>query len=338
MPASSAERCSRAARRNNELAFMPSGEIRAVIDVGTNSVKLLVAEVESSSGNTIVRPIYEGSEQTRLGQGFYETHILQRAAIVQTAEAVAQFAVRASGWQPARTEVIATSAARDALNQMELIEAISSASGLPIRVISGEQEAAWAYQGVTSDARFSGQALLVMDVGGGSTEFILGMARQHVLGRSFPLGSVRLHERLNWSDPPSPEDLSRCEEAVRAVLRDDVGPALIPRLNEIGSSVRLVATGGTGTLLARIVGGFDTFERERIEGVSLDYERVNAEKLRLWNLPLEARKKVVGLLPNRADIILGGIIIFAEVMRFFGFDEVKASTRGMRFAALLDQN
>src|SRR5262249_55562839 len=122
---------------------MPS-QRHAVIDVGTNSVKLLVAQVSGSR----VDPLFEQSEQTRLGSGFYQTHRLQPAPIARTARAVSGFARIAAEWSAASTRVIATSAARDALNQEELLAAIQAASGLTVEVISGEQEADWAFRGV----------------------------------------------------------------------------------------------------------------------------------------------------------------------------------------------
>src|SRR4051812_15330984 len=142
---------------------------RAVIDVGTNSVKLLVAEIRG----TQINPILEESEQTRLGQGFYETHRLRRENIENTAVAVAQFAGLAKHWGAGSVTVFATSAARDAENSKELIDAIKRASALDLRVISGDQEANWVFRGVTTDPAFRARNLLVMDVGGGSTEFIL---------------------------------------------------------------------------------------------------------------------------------------------------------------------
>ena len=143
---------------------------RAVIDIGTNSVKLLVADV---AGND-VRPLHEDSKQTRLGRGFYESSRLQPEAVQQTAEAVAEFAEEARGQQAKSIRVIATSAARDAKNPGDLMVAVDKASGLKIEIISGEQEADWAFQGVTTDPQLAKQHLLLLDVGGGSTEFILG--------------------------------------------------------------------------------------------------------------------------------------------------------------------
>src|SRR5689334_6033852 len=134
---------------------------RAVIDVGTNSVKLLVAEVHGQK----VQPLFERSEQTRLGHGFYETHILRPDAIQQTAQAVASFTALAQQWEPANVRLIATSAARDAKNQEDLIGPLHRASGLKVEIISGEQEADLIFRGVATDPRLDGQRLLIIDVG-----------------------------------------------------------------------------------------------------------------------------------------------------------------------------
>src|SRR5688572_8859487 len=111
-----------------------AGEVRAVIDVGTNSVKLLVADVR---GNTVL-PLHESSQQTRLGQGFYDSHTLQPGAIDLTAKAVADFVSEAQRWEPARIKIVGTSAARDAMNKDQLLHAIEAASGISVTVISGE--------------------------------------------------------------------------------------------------------------------------------------------------------------------------------------------------------
>jgi exopolyphosphatase/guanosine-5'-triphosphate,3'-diphosphate pyrophosphatase len=308
------------------------GEIRAVIDVGTNSVKLLVADVEGA----VVRPLHEGSHQTRLGQGFYETHVLQAGAIDLTAKAVADFVAEAQAWEPVTMKVVATSAARDALNKEQLIGAIESVSGIPVTIISGEQEADWAYKGVTSDPHLMAGNLLVMDVGGGSTEFILGVGGSRIFAESFPIGSVRLLERVAISDMPTEQERESCEREIRALLEGQVKASLEPKIREIGESVQLVGTGGTSTILARVELRMRSFCREMIEGTLLSRERVKSETMRLWNTPLEKRKQIIGLPPNRADVILPGALIFDQVMEVFGLATLRVSTRGLRFAALMD--
>lgn len=327
MPAFMGQQSSHAGKRSSM-----AGETRAVIDVGTNSVKLLVADVEKG----LVRPLHEASHQTRLGHGFYETHILQEGAIEQTAKAVAEFREEAERWNTSVFRVIATSAARDALNKEALLGALSRAAGVTVEVISGEQEADWAYKGVTSDPQLAGEDLLVMDVGGGSTEFILGRGSKRLYAESFPVGSVRLLQKVELSDPPTERERIACEKEVRAVLEDRVKPHLEKHLRELGGEVQLVTTGGTSTILARVKLKLRSFSREMIEGTFLSREEVRAEIIRLWNMPLHARKQVIGLPPNRADVILPGIVIFHEVMELFGLETMRVSTRGLRFAALMD--
>ena len=165
---------------------------RSVVDVGTNSVKLLVADVHGQE----VRPVFETSQQTRLGEGFYTSHVLQEGPISQTAKAVAAFAVKAAemGAEPPR--VVATSAARDAKNQTDLTSAIEKASGLRVQIISGDEEATYGFLGVMSDPSLAREPLLLLDVGGGSSEFILGHHDQKPFTQSFALGTVRLLEEV----------------------------------------------------------------------------------------------------------------------------------------------
>jgi exopolyphosphatase/guanosine-5'-triphosphate,3'-diphosphate pyrophosphatase len=308
------------------------GETRAVIDVGTNSVKLLVADVEGA----VVRPLHEGSHQTRLGQGFYDAHILQPGAIDLTAKAVAEFVVEAQGWNPVSVKVVGTSAVRDAVNKSDLLSAIEGACGIPVTIISGEQEADWAYKGVTSDPQLAAANLLVMDVGGGSTEFILGIGGRRIFAESFSVGSVRLLERMTISDPPTSQERDECAREIRQTLEALVEPKLGPMLGKVGEPVQLVGTGGTSTILARIELRLRSFSREMIEGTLLSRDQVKSETLRLWSMPLAERKGIIGLPPNRADVILPGVSIFEQVMEVFGLGSLRVSTRGLRFAALMD--
>jgi exopolyphosphatase/guanosine-5'-triphosphate,3'-diphosphate pyrophosphatase len=315
---------------------------RAVIDVGTNSVKLLVADV---SGHK-VEPVWEESKQTRLGRGFYETHRLQPEAIDATGKAVAQFRETAAKHQASSVRVIATSAARDAVNADELSSAIEKASGLKMEIISGEQEADWVFQGVTTDPALAYEPLLLLDVGGGSAEFILGQGQQKWFRQSFPIGTVRLLEKNPPSDPPKAEELVRCRKFLRAFLEREVVPTLklkeldgLNRLHEfdMGNRLALVGTGGTTSILGRMEAKLETYDRAKIEATRLSLERVQWHVEHLWSMPLEERKHIVGLPPNRADVILMGVAIYEAIMEKFGFSELRISTRGLRFAAVMDR-
>jgi len=306
---------------------------RAVIDVGTNSVKLLVAEVRDQR----VLPLLERSEQTRLGQGFYETHRLQSGAISQTARAVAGFASLARQWPVNSLHIIGTSAARDALNQDELAAAIQQISGLALDVISGDQEADWVFRGVTTDPKLSGRKLLILDVGGGSTEFILGEGGHHLFRQSFPVGSLRLLERFRPHDPPSPAELAGCRRWLKDYFEADIIPVLKSFLEaKDNPATELVGTGGTATILARMEGRIEEFDRGRIEGMRLSRQQILDEMAHLWSLSLAERKKMAGLPPNRADVILMGAAIYGAVLEHCNFLELYVSTRGLRFGAVLE--
>jgi exopolyphosphatase / guanosine-5'-triphosphate,3'-diphosphate pyrophosphatase len=310
---------------------------RAVIDVGTNSVKLLVADVTGRE----VLPVWEDSRQTRLGSGFYRTRRLQPEPVARTAAAVANFAQVAHEWKAEATRVIATSAARDAVNPAELVSAIVGATGLPVEIISGDQEAEWVFQGVTTDPELAAQPLLLLDVGGGSTEFILGRGRHKHFRASFPLGTVRLMEHLPHSNPPKPEELAACQRWLRDFFGEVVCPKVEPALRcetdlfSAAEGVQLVGTGGTTSILARIEGQLDSFDRRRIERTRLSRARVRHHVNRLWSLPLAERQQIVGLPRNRADVILTGAAIYEAVMEHFNLAELRVSTRGLRFAAVM---
>jgi exopolyphosphatase/guanosine-5'-triphosphate,3'-diphosphate pyrophosphatase len=305
---------------------------RAVIDVGTNSIKLLVADVLGHD----VRPVHEESRQTRLGKGFYETHQLQPETIAHTAEAVWEFAEIAREKSVDSIRVIATSAARDAMNPMDLTGSIFRASGLKTEIISGAREAEWVFQGVTTDPELARHPLLLLDVGGGSTEFIVGGGGKKHFGHSFPLGTVRLMEQFPHSDPPARSEFNACRDWLKNLLHAEIRPQLAPALKNESGEIWLVGTGGTTSILARIEHKLDRYDREKIERTILDFDRMVAHRKKLWRLPLAERKEIPGLPRLRADVILTGVLIYETVMAEFGFKQLRVSTRGLRFAAVME--
>ncbi|MGD1088775.1 MAG: Ppx/GppA phosphatase family protein [Verrucomicrobiota bacterium] len=305
---------------------------RAVIDVGTNSIKLLVADVHGRD----VLPVHEESRQTRLGKGFYETRRLQPEPLARTAEAVWEFSEIAREKNADSIRVIATSAARDAMNPTDLTTSIERACGLKTEIITGAREAEWVFQGVTTDAELAGAPLLLLDVGGGSTEFILGHGTKKSFAHSFPLGTVRLMEKFPHGDPPTRGEFTRCRDWLKNFLHAEVRPSLEPALNNESGQIRLVGTGGTTGILARMEKKLDRFDRERIDAVCLSLEQIKTHRKNLWSLPLAGRKEIPGLPKMRADVILTGVLICETVMEEFGFKELRVSTRGLRFAAVMD--
>lgn len=304
---------------------------RAVIDVGTNSIKLLVADVRAKD----VHPIHEESRQTRLGKGFYETHRLQPEAVARTAEAVWEFAEIARERNAASIRVIATSAARDAVNATDLTTSIERACGLKTEIITGAREAEWVFQGVSTDGDLAKHPLLLLDVGGGSAEFILGHGKHKSFAHSFPLGTVRLLEKFPHSDPPTRKEFEAAREWVQKFLHHEVRPQLAPALKSETGEILLVGTGGTTSILARMEKKLDRFDREKIERTVLTFAAVQACRKQLWKLPLNERKEIPGLPKQRADVILTGVLIYEMVMAEFGFKQLRVSTRGLRFAAVM---
>ena len=305
---------------------------RAVIDVGTNSIKLLVADVCGHE----VRPIHEESRQTRLGQGFYETHRLQPESIALTAEAVWEFGEIAREKNAVSIRVIATSAARDAVNPADLTNAIERACGFKTEIITGEQEAEWAFAGAATDPALDKQPLLLLDVGGGSTEFILGRGDKKHFARSFPLGTVRLMEKFPPGDPPKKSEFETCRDWIREFLLNEVRPHLEPALKQESGHVQLVGTGGTTSILARIENRLDSFDREKIEHTVLTFRQIASCRKILWELPLVKRREIPGLPKQRADVILTGVLIYEVMMEEFQFEQLRVSTRGLRFAAVME--
>jgi exopolyphosphatase/guanosine-5'-triphosphate,3'-diphosphate pyrophosphatase len=306
---------------------------RAVIDVGTNSVKVLVADVDGG----VVMPVWETSEQTRLGRGFYDTHRLQSEPIALTAAAVARFSAGARERGAVSVRVVATSAARDADNRDELLAAIQKASGLVTEVISGEVEAEWGFRGVMTDPGYVGRPVLIIDVGGGSTEFILGVDGRLVFRESFKLGSVRMHERFPPSDPPGPEELPRLRAWLDSFLAETVVPGLGKAMERTSRPERVVGVGGTTAILALMEAGTGTFDRAVVESAHFGLNRLSAVLEALWSEPLAARRTRPGLPPERADVILFGVAIYEAVLRVFGFGSLGVSTRGLRYAAMLGE-
>ncbi len=309
---------------------------RAVIDVGTNSTKLLVAEVCGSE----VHPLLERSKQTRLGQSFYQQRRLQARAIELTATAAAEFLAEARRHQAASIRIIATSAAREASNSAELTKAVQSACSLPLEIISGEQEADWVFLGATTDAALAREPLLLIEVGGGSTEFILGHGEERDFRESFDLGTVRLLEMLPHNDPPTPEELTACREWLRTFLAREVRSKLLPamqreRKDSTQGALQVVGTGGSASILGCMEAALEVFDRERLERTRLSLGRLQWHVRNLWSLPLAQRKHIVGLPANRADAILIGAAIYEAVLEHFGFPELRISTRGLRFGAIL---
>lgn len=305
---------------------------RAVIDIGTNSVKLLVADVVQDR----VDPVWERGQQTRLGEGFYDSQTLQPEAIERTLQAVDAFKQRAEELGTDSIRIVATSATRDASNGSELTGAIARQVGVNVETLPGKTEAEWSFRGAMTAPGLADRAAMVIDVGGGSTEFIVGSNGHLEWSESFALGTVRWLEQSRPANPPAEGALQRSRDSIDAFLLDNVTSKLNPHLERIRDvSPEMVGVGGTFGILARMELQTEEFDRERIEAVRLAPAAVTRWAERLWSMTFEERGKLPGLPPERADVMLIGIVIIERILRAFGFEELRPSLRGLRFAALM---
>jgi len=300
--------------------------MRAVIDIGTNSTKLLVGKVDRG----VITPVYRARDVTRLSENFFESRQLRAEAIERTAEAVSRFVSHALRYDPESIRIVATSAAREALNRAELISAIERGTGIKAEIISGEQEAQWAYDGVLSEQAFTSRAAVVFDLGGGSTELILGENGTVYTRRSYPLGTIRLFQSLKPGEPPSEADLTACRRAAMLFVRENIAPQLGPALTVARPQFLWIGCGGTVSALARILcrGKVDA----RISTFQLPALRALIS--RLWSIPREQRV-AEGVAATRVDSILTGAVIVESLMSSFDVAEISVSSHGVRHGALL---
>lgn len=309
----------------------PVGSVRAVIDIGTNSSKVLVGRIAGGE----VESLHEESIQTRLGEGLYDRNRLLPEAIRRTADVVAGYCEKARALQSESIRIFATSAARDAENGVDLAKAIRDVSGVELEIIEGDREAELVCLGVMSQG-ISDESLMIVDVGGGSTEFIVGHRGEVVTAVSLQLGSVRLLSHSHHPEPPGREGLRACVGWVREFLEANAKPALADALENLPTPIdTVVGAGGATTFLGLIHLQQDEFDRPRLEAIR--FTRAETEELteRLWSLPLADRKQLVGLPENRADVILFGAAIYLAIMESFDLKHLQVSTRGVRFGGLL---
>jgi exopolyphosphatase/guanosine-5'-triphosphate,3'-diphosphate pyrophosphatase len=298
----------------------------AAIDVGTNTVLLLVAERRGGA----LAPVLERAEITRLGRGVDASGRLDPAAIRETVRVLADYAASARSLGAARIACVATSAARDASNGSEFFEEARRAAGLVPEVISGDEEARLVWASAWRDFGAAGGPLAVLDVGGGSTELSFGDGPLPRGRTSLQVGAVRLTERHVRSDPPSADEVGRLREAARAALQ----PA---RALPLPPGGRLVGVAGTVTTLSAVAQALPVYDAERVHGAPLLRAEIEALAGRLAGLTVAERAALPGMEPKRADVILAGAVIVAEAMALLGFDRLTVSDRGVRWGLLHDR-
>ncbi len=292
----------------------------AALDVGTNTVLLLVAEARGKA----FAPVLERMEITRLGRGVDRTGRLADEAIEDTAGAIARFAAEARGLGAQGIACVATSAARDAQNGAEFLARVKREAGLDVEVITGELEAELSYTSARRELK-ERTPLVVLDIGGGSTEFVYGAQDAVLFKQSFNVGSVRLTERLVTRDPPAASERQAMER-----LLDETFASLPPP----PSGHHLVGIAGTVTTVCAVARGVDPYDPARVHLARLSAAEVHRECDRYFTLDLAQRRALKGMHPKRADVIAAGALILERAMARLQAPEVVVSDRGLRWGLL----
>jgi exopolyphosphatase/guanosine-5'-triphosphate,3'-diphosphate pyrophosphatase len=287
----------------------------AAIDLGTNSIRLLVARYTESDRemNDLARDMVI----TRIGQGVDKTGRLAPDALRRTVRVLERYCRRARALRAERIHLVATSAVRDASNREQLAASVERLTGEPMEVVSGDQEAALSFSGATRDLSAPGP-YLVLDIGGGSTEFVLGL-RRPTAAVSAQIGSVRLAERYMHSDPPSFEDLDRVELAITSVLHQ------VEDRIPVHDARTLIAVGGTATTVQAIALGLPEYDPEVLHRSVLLREDAERVFRLLADMATEERRAIPVMAPGREDVIHVGAAILVGVMRRWGFAQALAS-------------
>ncbi len=287
----------------------------AAIDVGTNSTRLLVAE-EAPGG---FRSIDRRMVITRLGQGVDRRRLLAPDALQRTLSTIADYAATCGELGVEKIRVTGTSAVRDAHNREEFFEGVRRLTGAEAELLSGEQEAAATFLGTLSDLAETGP-VMVVDIGGGSTELIVG-TRTPERSVSLDLGCVRMFEKHLMSDPPSKEELEALREEVAGMV-DDVYDDL-----EVPSGARVIGVAGTLTQLATLKTGLPVYDPDVTHHFVLTHGDVRQLARRLGSLTFEQRRRIKGLEVGRADVIVAGAEILLVIMERFDVAEILVSEK-----------
>src|SRR5439155_761064 len=296
----------------------------AAIDLGTKSTRLLVADVDNGRISDLARE----TRITRLGEGVDERRRLLPGPIARVRNVLTDFRRSAESLGAERTLAIATSAVRDAENGEAFLGEVEWSYGFATRLLSGHEEALLTFRGVTSERTLE-QGTVIVDIGGRSTELIAG-GRDGIRWRdSLDIGSGRLTERFLHSDPPTQDELDAAAAAVRALLAERVA-------DEIRSDTSsAIGVAGTITSLAALAFGLDEYDRERVHGSELSTDALEEQLQRLASVPLDERRGMRPLDPDRASVIVGGAVVAREVLAYFGLDKLEISERDILDGAAL---
>ena len=298
----------------------------AAIDIGTNTVLMLVGEVDPAGNVVTVR---DEHEIARLGRGVDAERQINDSA-VEGVIAILLSYLKIAETEGCRTIVACgTSALRDAVNSRAVLDQIRSRTGITVSVLSGDEEAGLTYRGALSGFPEFASAgdTTVLDIGGGSTEIVTGRGARSVHRRSINIGAVRLTERYFKDSPPHPIDFRTAQGSCREAFE---------QLPPFGPKDVCVAVAGTPTTLAAVAQQLDVYDRSRVEGYVLSRARVDNFLDEFMVLSLDELRRIPAVHPQRADILLAGTLILREFLFATSLTGVTVSDRGLRYGILLD--
>jgi exopolyphosphatase/guanosine-5'-triphosphate,3'-diphosphate pyrophosphatase len=318
----------------------------AVVDIGTNSTRLLIADVDPSTGS--ISEVVRRSTVTRLGHGVDSTGSLSEDAIQRVFDTLEGYRADIDDQGAGPNLAVLTSAVRDASNGPQFAQDVRDRYHLDARVLAGEEEAQLTFLGATSgggwvgasggddgdgqgsdDAQPDPEPTVVIDIGGGSTEFVVGRGRQAGFHVSLPAGVVRMSERHIHSDPPAPHELQELSPDVRRVLLEGLPP------EERAPVAHGIAVAGTATSAASIDQELDPYDSTLVHGYPLHLSTVELLLARLADMDEPQRREVVGLHPDRAPTIVAGMILLKESMLAFELSHVTVSEHDILYGGAL---
>lgn len=299
----------------------------AGVDVGTNTLRMLVAEVDDLHHIT---PVAQGREMARLGAGLVDTGRMSDRSVGRALDCLERFAKEIAEAAPEATAAVATSAVREAANGPEFVAKVRDRTGLEVRVIDGEVEAKLTALGAIAALAGPKDDLLVLDIGGGSTELTLVRGGATTVGVSVGVGVVTLTERFLHADPPKTQELYALDAHLREHMR-----GVRRSLGEVGPA-RLVATAGTPTTLAAIDLEMTAYDPARINNHHLTLARMEELFDRLTPMTMAARAEVTGIERGREDLIVAGCAVLYRVMHDWQFAGVTVSDWGLREGLVID--
>lgn len=288
--------------------------MRAIIDIGTNSVRLLIAEKDEKEEWKVLK---KDLRSTRLGEGMTDKAFIGRGPRERTLQAIEEFTVAARLAGASEIYAYGTSIMRDAANGGEFSDEVTAATGIPVRILSGKEEAYYSYIGA---AGTSGVVTSVVDIGGGSTEICMGFGTDIGMRHSFKLGCVRCSKQFDTTTPRGLAELKKhCFDLFRHT----------ELLQSVKNVKRWIGVGGTVTSLASMLQELEVYDTAKVQDFIIHQEDVNRMLKKLSSMSYDEKCHMTGLMPERADIIVAGVAILDSLMEYFALPEIMVSDRDL---------